>query len=68
MPSHHPQSVEDYTTANMVLIFVNMLWIFVVIWSYWGLVPVLIAAACLNHLITRLDNARRSRDDRFDRA
>ncbi len=68
MPSNHPKPVENYMTANMVLIFVNMLWIFVALWSYWGLGPVLIIAALINHLITRLDVLRRSRDDRFDRA
>lgn len=68
MRNHHPQPVEDYMTANMILIFVNMLWIFVALWSYWGLGPVLIVAAVLNHLITRLGDMRRRRDGRFDRA
>lgn len=54
MNNKHPGRVEDYTTANLVLIFVNMLWIFGVIWSTWGLAPVILVALVLNHLITRL--------------
>ncbi|EPX85409.1 hypothetical protein Salmuc_02790 [Salipiger mucosus DSM 16094] len=45
----------DYTTANLVLIFVNMLWIFGVIWVQFGLGAVVILGALLNHLITRLE-------------
>ncbi|WP_370313855.1 histidinol phosphate aminotransferase [Sagittula sp.] len=62
MQNHHPQPVEDYMTANMILLFVNLLWILVAIWSVWGLAPVILIAAILNHLITRLDQARRRRD------
>jgi hypothetical protein len=54
MNNKHPGRVEDYTTANLVLIFVNMLWIFGVIWSTWGIAPVIFVALVLNHLITRL--------------
>lgn len=48
-------------TANMILIFVNLLWIFIALWSFWGLGPVLILAAVLNHLISRIAVARRNR-------
>ncbi|MBV7394010.1 histidinol phosphate aminotransferase [Mameliella sediminis] len=67
MDNRHPQSVEDYTTANMILIFVNLLWVFIAIWSYWGLGTVLLLALLLNHLITRLETTRRRRDARFDK-
>ena len=67
MENHHPKPVEDYMTANMVLIFVNMMWIFVTIWSVWGIAPVLILAAVINHLITRLNASRRRRENRMDR-
>ncbi|WP_425074920.1 histidinol phosphate aminotransferase [Sagittula sp. S175] len=59
---HYPQPVEDYMTANMILLFVNLLWIFVAVWSAWGLLPILVIAAVLNHLISRLDHYRRERD------
>ncbi|BBU55263.1 hypothetical protein KU6B_15280 [Mameliella alba] len=67
MENRHPQPVEDYTSANLVLIFVNLLWVFVLLWSWWGLGPVLIVAVLLNHLITRLELARRRHEQRFDR-
>lgn len=65
MKNSPPKPVEDYTTVNMILIFANMLWVFVALWSFWGLGVVLILALLLNHLITRLDSARRRRDNRF---
>jgi hypothetical protein len=61
MNTKHAQRVEDFTTANLILIFVNLIWIFVAIWSTWGLGPVLILGAFLNHLITRLEFAKRRR-------
>ncbi|WP_417209508.1 histidinol phosphate aminotransferase [Antarctobacter sp.] len=66
MENHHPKPVENYMTVNMILIFVNLMWVFVVLWSYWGLGIVLILAVFLNHLITRIDLARRRRDAEFD--
>lgn len=57
-----PQRVEDYTNANLVLIFVNMLWIFVVIWASVGLWAVVLAGWGLNRLITRLEQRQYARD------
>lgn len=65
MERRHPQPVEDYTTANLVLIFVNLLWVFIAIWSAWGLGPVAILGALLNHLITRLERAKAAEAARF---
>jgi hypothetical protein len=59
MDSNHPKQVPDYTNANMVLLFVNLLWIFGVVWSTLGIAAVLVLAALLNHGITRIDIARR---------
>jgi len=67
MNNRHPKPVEDYMTANMVLVFVNLLWIFVAIWSAWGFLSVVIVALVLNHLITRLDEFRRARDGHMRR-
>lgn len=50
-------------TANMILLFVNLLWIFIAIWSAWGLLPILVIGAVLNHLITRLEYSRRQRGE-----
>lgn len=65
MANHHPKPVENYMTANLVLIFVNLLWVFVALWTFWGFFPVLLIAVVLNHLITRIDIARRRRDGEF---
>lgn len=67
MENHHPEPVEDYMTANMVLIFLNLTWIFIVLWSFWGFGPVLIVTAIVNHLITRIERARRRHEARMDR-
>ncbi len=65
MNSQHPGRVEDYTTANLVLIFVNLIWLFVVLWATWGLGAVIVAGAFLNHLITRLAIYKARREARF---
>ncbi|MFZ7094032.1 histidinol phosphate aminotransferase [Primorskyibacter sp. 2E233] len=67
MENRHPKRVEDYTLANLILIFVNLMWIFTAVWSTWGLGPVLILAAILNHLITRLDLHKRRKAPGFDK-
>ncbi len=65
MQDNYPGRVEDFTAASLVLLFVNMLWIFTWIWSSLGLFPVLLLGLLINHLITRLDLARRRRDARY---
>ncbi|WGW03714.1 histidinol phosphate aminotransferase [Tropicibacter oceani] len=66
MNGNHPEPVEDYTTANLILIFVNLMWIFAAVWSAWGLGPVLVLATVLNHLITRLDLHKRRKRPGLD--
>ena len=61
MDNRHPGTVPDYTTANLVLVFLNLLWVFGVIWSNWGLMPVIVLGVILNHLITRLEALRARR-------
>lgn len=65
MYDNHPGRVEDYTTATLVLLFINMIWIFGAIWASWGLGPVLILAAVLNHPITRLQVMLVRRERRY---
>jgi len=65
MEQRHPQRVEDYTTANLVLIFVNLLWIFGVIWANFGLAAVVLTGWALNHAINRLARYRASREIRW---
>ena len=62
MQQKHPKRVEDYTNANLVLIFVNLMWIFGVIWANFGLLAVMLTGWVLNYLITRLEQYRASRE------
>lgn len=55
MQQRSRHSAADYKSANLVLIFVNVFWIFLVLWSQYGLGAVAILGALLNHLITRLE-------------
>ncbi|MCK0149182.1 histidinol phosphate aminotransferase [Marivita sp. S6314] len=68
MDQRHPKRVEDYTTANLILIFVNLLWIFGVIWATLGLAAVILTGWGLNHLITRLEQYRASREIQWSRS
>ncbi|WP_136440842.1 histidinol phosphate aminotransferase [Pacificoceanicola onchidii] len=65
MDHQRPPLVEDQTTAHLFLVLVNLLWVFAAIWSAWGLGPVLILAAVLNHLITRLECRKRRKAGRL---
>lgn len=48
----------DYTTAALVMGLINLLWVLMVIWVFYGLPGVLIAGVVLNALIGRLDRHR----------
>ncbi|MDO6726290.1 MAG: hypothetical protein ACRBBO_07905 [Cognatishimia sp.] len=52
--TRHSQPAPDYTTAALVMGFVNLMWIFTAIWALWGLVPVFLLALFLNTGISRL--------------
>lgn len=67
MDQRHPKRVENYTTASLVLIFVNLLWIFGVIWANFGLLAVILTGWVLNQGITRLELYRASREIRWPR-
>lgn len=43
------------TNANLVLIFVNLLWILGVIWAKLGFAALLIVALILRHAINRME-------------
>lgn len=55
--------VEDYTKAALWTGFVNLLWIFMVIWGLWGFAAVLLTALFLNHAITLLERRKTARGD-----
>lgn len=56
------KKVENYTNPSLVFLFINLLWIFGVIWANFGLGPVIILAWFMNHLITRLGAQADARD------
>ena len=62
MDGNHPKRVEDYTTASLILVFVNLIWILGVIWANFGILVVILTAWVLNHMITRLERHRASRE------
>ena len=53
--------VEDYTTTALVMAFVNLIWVFFLIWSVWGFGAVLLTGVLLNHFITLLERRRHRR-------
>ncbi|MBN9885845.1 histidinol phosphate aminotransferase [Salipiger abyssi] len=55
------QPAPDFTTPALVFLFINMLWIFAVLWVQWGLGAVLLLGLAVNHLITRLERRLRRR-------
>lgn len=55
MDRRHPQPAPNYTNAALTMGWVNLMWVFMVIWGLWGLLPVLLISAGLNRGITWLD-------------
>lgn len=49
-----PQS-PDLASAATAFLGVSLMWVFFVIWALFGMVPVLVLAVMINHLISRLD-------------
>ncbi|MDU8928408.1 histidinol phosphate aminotransferase [Alisedimentitalea sp. MJ-SS2] len=62
MRSHPRLSVSNYETATLVMGFVNLLWVFMVVWATMGFSALLILAVFLDYLITRLDHYLARRD------
>jgi len=52
-------AAPNYTNAALTMLGVNLLWVFMVIWAMFGLIPVLLLGAGINHLITVLAARRR---------
>ncbi len=61
MQSNHPKRVENYTGAALVMLGVNLVWIFAVVWAVFGLAAALCLAWLLNLAITRLGQRRPAR-------
>ena len=50
-----PDGTPDLFTAAITFAGMNLMWVFFVIWMMYGLVPVLVLAVLINHLISRLE-------------
>ncbi len=48
------QPVEDFTTTCMIMGFVNLLWVFVLVFLLWGFPAVIVLALIMNAGIDRL--------------
>lgn len=48
------QKAPNYTSACIVMFGVNITWILVAIWAFWGLVAAVLLALGLNHLMDRV--------------
>jgi hypothetical protein len=62
MEQRYPKRVENYTNASLIMLLVNLLWIFALIWVSFGFLAVLFTGWVLNHLITRLAAYRARRE------
>ncbi|MFC4213795.1 hypothetical protein [Pseudophaeobacter arcticus] len=54
--SAQPQEPIDLFAAALSFIGINLMWIFFAGWMLFGMVPVLMFALFLNHLIDRLED------------
>ena len=51
----HRRETTDVLGSALMLLGVTLMWIFFAIWATYGMLPVLLLALFLNHLIDRLD-------------
>ena len=54
MQQKHRTEGADYKNVILIMGLINLLWVFAIVWSFYGFSAVLVLAATLNHLITRL--------------
>ncbi|MDF9303294.1 hypothetical protein HGD90_00985 [Rhodobacteraceae bacterium R_SAG7] len=45
----------EFLSATLSFLAVNLLWIFFALWLLFGMVPVLLLAVTMNHMINRLE-------------
>lgn len=55
MKPKYQKPVMNYKNACLLMGFVNLMWVFAAIWTFYGMPAVLVLGAVLNHLITRWD-------------
>ncbi len=49
------KKAPDLLETVLSFIGINMMWVFFAIWLLYGMVPVLLLALFINHMITRLE-------------
>jgi len=59
---HQTSTAPNYTNPALMMLGLNLTSAFFVLWALYGLVPLLLLAVTLNHIITRLDD-RHARQD-----
>ncbi|MDE4131820.1 histidinol phosphate aminotransferase [Phaeobacter sp. QD34_3] len=52
---HEQKTTPDLLETVLSFIGINLMWVFFAIWVLYGMVPVLLLALFINHLITRLE-------------
>jgi len=50
-----PLELTDLLSTTLSFLAVNLLWIFFALWLLYGVVPVLLLAVAMNHMINRLE-------------
>lgn len=58
MAERNVSAAHNYTTPALVMMGVNLTWMFLTLWAMYGLLPVLLLSAVINHGITLLDHRR----------
>lgn len=56
--SDHRMAAPNYTNAALVMLGVNLTWVFGVIWIVFGMIPALLLAAVINRCITWMAERR----------
>lgn len=46
---------EDLVNGVVTFLGINLVWIFLVVWMLYGMVPVLVLAVLINHTISRFE-------------
>ncbi|MEC9312954.1 MAG: histidinol phosphate aminotransferase, partial [Pseudomonadota bacterium] len=54
-PRQAAAQAPDLLETTLRFAVINMPWIFFTLWLLYGMVPVLLLAALINHMITRLE-------------
>lgn len=53
------QEAPDLFSAAITFVGINLMWVFFALWVLFGMVPVLLLAVFINHMITRIEIRQR---------